>query len=82
MFSSLIHYQIPEINSEILFANLHEVTCVSRDLLAALQEACRDEEGVGTVFVKFGPRLRNSYAVYCRSHDTASSLLEKVFFRS
>lgn len=70
--------QIAEINSELLFGNLREVTCVSHDLVRALRDAYKTEEKVGAVFVKFGPRLRSSYAVYCRSHDTASSLVEKV----
>ena len=71
-------FQIGEVNSELLFGNLHEVTCVSCDLLTAMRETCQAEEKVGMVFVKFAPRLRSSYAVYCRSHDNASSLVEKV----
>lgn len=71
-------FQIREVNSELLFGNLNEVTCVSHDLLTSLREACETEEKVGRVFVKFGPRLRTAYAAYCRNHDTASSLAEKV----
>lgn len=70
--------QIAEVNSELLFGNLHEVTCVSHDMVGALREACQAEEKVGAVFVRFGPRLRTTYAIYCRSHDMASSLVEKV----
>ena len=70
--------QIKEVNSELLFGNLREVTCVSRDLLEALRETCSGEEKVGEVFVIFGPRLRSIYASYCRNHDNASSLVEKV----
>ena len=73
-------FQVREINSELLFGNLHEITCVSRDLLTALRGTCEDEEKVGAVFVKFGAQMRSSYAIYCRSHDTASSLAEKVGF--
>lgn len=51
---------------------------MSHDMVRALREACQAEEKVGAVFVRFGPRLRSSYAVYCRSHDMASSLVEKV----
>ena len=71
-------------NSELLFGNLREVTCVSHDLMEALKGVCPSEEGrggeerVGEVFVNFGPRLRAAYASYCRNHDNASSLVEKV----
>ena len=51
---------------------------MSHDLLRSLDEVCKNGENVGRVFVKFGPKLKSTYAVYCRSHDTASSLLEKV----
>ena len=74
--------QIREVNTELLFGNLCEVTCVSHDLLVALRDMCREEgeeeEKVGAVFVRFGPRLRATYATYCRNHDIASSLVEKV----
>ncbi|CAI8019793.1 Dynamin-binding protein [Geodia barretti] len=69
--------EIRDVNAELLFGNLGEVTCVSHDLLAALRETCAGEEKVGEVFVRFGPRLRSTYAAYCRNHDTASSLVEK-----
>ena len=73
-----------EINSEVLFGNLREVTCVSHDLVEALQGACGGDDGrvgeerVGEVFVTFGPRLRAAYACYCSNLDNASSLVEKV----
>ena len=51
---------------------------MSHDLLEALRGTCAEEEKVGEVFVRFGPRLRSAYAAYCRNHDTASSLVEKV----
>ena len=51
---------------------------MSHDLLEALRGTCAEEEKVGEVFVRFGPRLRSAYASYCRNHDTASSLVEKV----
>ena len=52
---------------------------MSRDLLQALRVTCDEgEERVGAVFVKFGPRLRTTYGAYCRNHDNASSLVEKV----
>ena len=71
-------FQIGEINSELLFGNLDEVTCVSHDLMTSLRDTCQTEEKVAGVFVKFGPRLRTAYAAYCRNHDTASALVEKV----
>ena len=51
---------------------------MSHDMLVALTDTCQEEEKVGAVFVKFGPRLRAAYGVYCRNHDSASALVEKV----
>ena len=70
--------QIPEINTEVLFGNITEVTRLSCDFLTALEESSRNEEAVGGVFMSHSTRLREVYAVYCRNHDTAAALLEKV----
>ncbi len=64
-----------EINSELLFGNLDEVASLSKDLLSALEEG---KPLVGGVFVTFAPRLRDTYGMYCRNHDVAASILEKV----
>lgn len=63
---------------ELLFGNLEDVATLSRDFLAALEESCQDHQSVGGVFVTFAPRLRDVYAIYCRNHDGAASILEKV----
>ena len=70
--------QVPDINTEILFGNIEEVTHVSQRFLDALQDACTKEQMVGEVFVTFAPEMRGVYAVYCRNHDNAAGLLEKV----
>ena len=55
-----------------------EVTQLSGDFLTALEESIRNEEAVGGVFMNLSSRLREVYAVYCRNHDSAAALLEKV----
>ena len=70
--------QIPEVNTETLFGNIAEVTRLSRDFLTALEESSRNEEAMGGVFMKHSSRLKDVYAVYCRNHDSAAALLEKV----
>ncbi len=59
----------------MLFGNLDEVASLSRELLSALEEG---QPLVGGVFVTFAPRLRDTYGMYCRNHDVAASILEKV----
>ena len=61
-----------------MFGNIAEVTRLSGDFLTALEESSRNEEAVGGVFMTYSSRLREVYAVYCRNHDTAAALLEKV----
>ena len=70
--------QVPDINTDILFGNLFDVTRLSCDFLTALEDSCRNQQAVGEVFVTFAPKLRDVYAAYCRNHDTASAILEKV----
>ena len=72
--------QVPDINIDSLFCNVEEVASVSGEFLTALQGACREHEMVGKVFVTFAPQIRDVYAVYCRNHDTAAIMLEKVGF--
>lgn len=63
----------------MLFANMVEVTELSGEFLLALEEACQDKQTpVGGVFMTFAPRMRGVYGAYCRSHDTATALYEKV----
>ena len=63
---------------ELLFGNLEDVAVMSGDFLAALEESDQDQQSVGGVFVTFAPRLRDVYAIYCRNHDGAAAVLEKV----
>ncbi len=69
-----------DINSDVLFGNLEEVARLSGDLLSALEETCQGQQLVGDVFVTFAPRLRDTYGMYCRNHDGAAAILEKVGF--
>ena len=64
---------------DVLFGNMEEVTRLSGEFLLALEEAYTTKQApVGSVFVTFAPRIRDVYGVYCRSHDNASALYEKV----
>ena len=38
----------------------------------------RESLDVGVLFKELAPELRDKYGVYCRNHDHASQLLEKV----
>ena len=55
-----------------------EVTRLSGDFLTALEESSRNEAAVGGVFMENSSKLREVYAIYCRNHDSAAALLEKV----
>ena len=76
----IMHFtsQISDINTETLFGNMAEVTRLSCDFLTSLEESSRNEEAVGGVFMSYSSRLREVYAEYCRNHDSAAALLEKV----
>ena len=69
---------VAELSPDVLFGNIEEVVLLSGSFLAALEACCRGDEAVGSVFVSFAPRLREVYAVYCRNHDAAVALIEKV----
>ena len=75
---SLLPPQISDINTETLFGNIAEVTRLSGDFLTSLEESSRNEEAVGGVFMSYSSRLREVYAGYCRNHDSAAAMLEKV----
>lgn len=63
----------------MLFGNMEEVAELSGDFLRALEEACKEKQApVGAVFVTFAPRVKSVYGVYCRNHDNAAALYEKV----
>lgn len=72
--------QIPGIQADVLVGNLEEVTELSGKFLQALEEACQDKKQVlvGGVFVTFAPRIKRVYGAYCRNHDSACALYEKV----
>lgn len=56
------------------------MTELSGEFLRALEEVCQDKKQVqvGGVFVTFAPRIKRVYGAYCRNHDSASALYEKV----
>ncbi len=71
---------MPEIEADILFGNMEEVTVLSGDFLCALEKACQEgkQAPIGGVFVTFAPRMKNVYGVYCGNHNSAVALHEKV----
>ena len=76
----VVSLQIPDIQADVLVGNLEEVAALSGDFLRALEEVCQHKKQVqvGGVFVTFAPRIKSVYGVYCRNHDNASVLYEKV----
>ena len=71
-------------NYESIFCNIEEVADLSGRLAKALKSAGGTEstsEGagsVGVIFKQFTAQIRDVYATYCKGHDSASQLLEKV----
>ena len=71
--------QVPDIQTDVLFGNMEEVSELSGELLKALEETCQEKcSPVGQAFVTFAPRIKEVYGIYCRNHDNAVSLYEKV----
>ena len=71
-------------NYESIFCNIEEVAELSGRLAEALKSAGGAEstnEGagsVGGVFKQFSAEIGDVYGTYCKGHDSASQLLEKV----
>ncbi len=67
---------------DCLFGNMEDVFLLSRDMLAELELACGDEDKkqarVGGVFTSFAARIKEVFGAYCRNHDAALALYEKV----
>lgn len=82
MFSACsLAVQVPDIQDDILFGNMEEVTSLSGEFLQALETTCQEggkQAAIGSVFVTFAPKMKNVYAVYCGNHDNAATLYEKV----
>ena len=66
-----------------LFGNLEEVSELSWQFLTALEHSISENKQarVGHIFTTFAPRMKSVYGEYCRNHDAASSLNEKVPFK-
>ncbi|XP_019851340.1 PREDICTED: rho guanine nucleotide exchange factor 37-like [Amphimedon queenslandica] len=62
-----------------LFSNLEEVVLVSGKMVTGLLADKRESLDVGALFKELAPELRDKYGVYCRNHDHASQLLEKLY---
>jgi len=75
--------QVASVQVDSLFGCMPEVLQLSQDLLGELALVCGGEEDskkarVGGVFVSFAPKMKEVFGNYCRNHDAASALYEKV----
>ncbi|NXI98872.1 DNMBP protein, partial [Psophia crepitans] len=64
--------QIPNIDFEGLFGNIHMVISFSKQLLSTLEAS----DAIGPVFLAQRAELESIYRVYCQNHDEAIALLE------
>ncbi|XP_028586448.2 dynamin-binding protein isoform X1 [Podarcis muralis] len=64
--------QVPQVDCEGLFGNIHGVIAFSKQLLSTLKAA----DAVGPTFLAFRAELEDVYKVYCQNHDEAIALLE------
>ena len=66
----------------MLFSNIEQVTELSGNITTSLDGIQTEDEGggnkVGVVFREFASKIKEVYGTYCRNHDSASQLLEKV----
>ncbi|KAM9232009.1 dynamin-binding protein [Leptosomus discolor] len=64
--------QMPNIDFEALFGNIHMVISFSKQLLSTLEAS----DAIGPVFLAQRAELESVYRVYCQNHDEAIALLE------
>ncbi|XP_061492328.1 dynamin-binding protein isoform X4 [Rhineura floridana] len=64
--------QVPHVDCEGLFGNIHGVIAFSKQLLSTLEAA----DAVGPTFLAFRAELEDVYKVNCQNHDEAIALLE------
>ncbi|KAF7254038.1 Dynamin-binding protein [Varanus komodoensis] len=64
--------QVPHVDCEGLFGNIHGVISFSKKLLNTLEAA----NAVGPTFLGLRAELESVYKVYCHNHDEAIALLE------
>ncbi|XP_078366924.1 dynamin-binding protein-like isoform X2 [Oculina patagonica] len=73
--------QVKDLDCEGLFGNIESVLETSQKLLKSLEDAVQDKEGkdqeLGKCFADIAEEMKEVYAVYCRNHDDAISLMEK-----
>ncbi|KAJ7357603.1 hypothetical protein OS493_024416 [Desmophyllum pertusum] len=72
---------LKDLDCEGLFGNIESILETSKKLLNSLENAVRDKEGkdqeLGKCFMDIAEEMKEVYAVYCRNHDDAISLMEK-----
>lgn len=73
--------QVKDLDCEGLFGNIESVLETAKKLLKSLEKAMENKEGkdqeLGKCFVDIAEEMKEVYAVYCRNHDDAISLMEK-----
>ncbi|XP_054710835.1 rho guanine nucleotide exchange factor 38-like, partial [Uloborus diversus] len=62
----------------ILFGNLDEVVEVASRLLRRLQKVSKETGLIGECFVDVGEEMKEAYGHYCRNHDEAHSVIDKI----
>lgn len=77
----LQYSQVKDLDCEGLFGNIESVLKTSQKLLTSLENAVDNTKGndqeLGKCFVDIADEMKEVYAVYCRNHDDAISLVEK-----
>ena len=61
-----------------MFSNIEELIQVSDQLIKSLEGDDECSVDVGLIFKEIAPEIREKYGTYCRNHEHASQLLEKV----
>lgn len=73
--------QVKDLDCDGLFGNIESVLETSKKLLKSIEEAIENNEEkdqeLGKCFVDIAEEMKEVYAVYCRNHDDAISLVEK-----
>ncbi|XP_071100448.1 dynamin-binding protein-like isoform X2 [Haliotis cracherodii] len=73
--------KVPGVEMEVVFGNIEEIADVSQSFLTMLEGCINgktfEEQIIGPNFVHFSEDMKNTYAPYCRNHDTVITLMEK-----
>nr|CAB3239231.1 dynamin-binding protein-like [Phallusia mammillata] len=78
IWKPLSQQELPlDVNIDVLFGNIEQIRDFSSKLLASLKEE-NQISNVGAIFIKHIPEMKEVYKMYCRNHDDATAMLEKI----